>query len=196
MLNKFKEFYKNTYGMLITLSWILLIVCLIIKLFGGNWFELNSDNSKFIEFCLYVDENMWLKMILACVIYLISGYFILSCILNKKLDKKLIFIFLPIMIAKSILNWYFSVLAFILDLIILLVIPIILTKNWKRVLISFVILNALQIITLLLRNAIFGFYENSFNFNSFIIQTLYQIDYYIMIILWYLYTFKRKEIKQ
>lgn len=196
MLNKFKEFYKNTYGMLITLSWILLIICLIIKLFGGNWFELNSENSKFIEFCLYVDNNLWLKMILACVIYLISGYFILSCILNKKLDKKLILIFFPLMILKSILNWYFSVLAFILDLIILLVIPIILTKNWKRVLISFVILNALQIITLITRNVGFGFNENSFNYNYFIIQTLYQIDYYVMLILWYLYTFKRKEIKQ
>lgn len=196
MLNKFKEFYKNTYGMLITLSWILLIICLIIKLFGGNWFELNSDNNKFIEFCLYVDNNLWLKMILACVIYLISGYFILSCVLNKKLDKKLILIFFPLMILKSILNWYFSVLAFILDLIILLVIPIILTKNWKRVLISFVILNALQIITLITRNVGFGFNENSFNYNYFIIQTLYQIDYYVMLILWYLYTFKRKEIKQ
>lgn len=57
LIKKFKEFYNSTYGMLITVSWILLIVCLIIKLFGGNWFELNTENSNFIQFCLYVENK-------------------------------------------------------------------------------------------------------------------------------------------
>ena len=195
MLNKFKEFYKNTYGMLITLSWILLIVCLIIKLFGGNWFELSSENIKFVEFCLYVDNNLWLKMILACVIYLISGYFILSCILNKKLDKKLILIFFPLMILKSILNWYLSIIPFVLDLFILIGLTTIINKNIKRSVLSYLFILLLQILTLLTRNLSFGLSEFNFN-NTFVEQFLFQIDYYIMIILWYLYTFKRKEIKQ
>lgn len=195
MLNKFKEFYKNTYGMLITLSWILLIVCLIIKLFGGNWFELNSENSKFIDFCNYVDNNLWLKMILACIIYLISGYFILSCILNKKLDKKLILIFFPLMMLKSILNWYLSIIPFVLDLFILIGLTTIINKNIKRSVLSYLFILLLQILTLLTRNLSFGLSEFNFN-NTFVEQFLFQIDYYIMIILWYLYTFKRKEIKQ
>lgn len=191
IIEKFKSFYDDTYGKLITISWVLLILCLIIKLFGGNWFELNTENSKFIEFCLYVEEHNILKMSIACIIYLISGYFILSCILNKKLNIKLLMLFYPIMILKSILNWNYYILSFIIDLIILIAIPLIITKNWKRVLISFLILNALQIISILVRNVSFYFNE----LNTTVENMLYQIDYYIMIILWYSYTFKRKESK-
>lgn len=194
LISKFKDFYSNPYGMLITVSWLLLIVCLIIKLFGGNWFELGSENSKFIQFCLYVDNHMWLKMILACLIYLLSGYFIISIALKQKMNLKLICIFYPIMIIKSILNWYISIIPFILDVVILFVLPLIITKNWKRPLFCVLGVLALQIISILVRNVSFGF--GQFNYgNTFIVQFLYQIDYYIMIILWYLYTFKRKEIK-
>lgn len=197
MLNKFKEFYKNTYGMLITLSWILLIVCLIIKLFGGNWFELESQNGKFIQFCIYVDEHILLKQIFGTIIALITT-FPLYCIMLNEQKPKLwkVILLLSLLTIKCIIGWFNSTIGLILDIIILLGVITLLNKNIKRNIICFVFINALQIITLLLRNASFGFDLNCFNYNLFIVQTLYQIDYYIMIILWYLYTFKRKEIKR
>ena len=95
--DKFIEFNNDTYGMLITVSWIVLIICLVIKLFGGNWFELETENSKFIQFCIYVDNTMWLKMLLACIMNTISNYFIICLFLDKRklnLIENIVFILL------------------------------------------------------------------------------------------------------
>lgn len=191
-MNRIKEFYNDKYGMLITLSWILLIICLVIKLFGGNLFELGTDNEKFIAFCNYVDNHQWLKMILACLMFCTSGYLSLCVSLNtNKMNVKQLIIFVPLMILKSILNWYFKIIPFILDVLTLLIIPIILTKKIIRPIICVILVLLFQIITLTIRNLNVGLND----FNSFVEQSLIQIDYYLMIILYYLYNTKkiRKE---
>ena len=189
LIVKFKEFYKTTYGMLITMSWALLLICLIIKLFGGNWFELWWENDNFINFCNYVETKTWLKMSIACLVYLISGYFIISVFINRKMNLKLMAIFYPIMIIKSVVGWYNTTIAFILDLIILLGLTTYFNKNIKRNLICYALLFLLQLVSILIRNV-----SIDFNLNSTIPSLLYQIDYYIMIVLWFLYNFRRKEI--
>lgn len=187
---RIKEFTNDTYGMLIFVSWIVLIACLIIKIFGGNWFELGTENSKFIEFCTYVDETMWLKMTLACIISLISGYISLCVMLNeKRLSLKNVLIFIPLMIIKSIISWYSSIISFVLDIFIMLGLTTIRNKSFKRSILCFVIITLFQLITLFFRNISGNFTLE----NSFLIQALYQIDYYLMLLLFYLYNFKRKE---
>lgn len=194
IIEKFKSFYDNTYGKLITISWVLLILCLIIKLFGGNWFELNTENSKFIEFCLYVDNNVLLKRTVACSVSIISTIPLMCLIYNKK-DWKLkhIIIYLIVMIVKSIIGWYSTILNAIIDLFFLIIIPIVITKNWKRPIFSNVVIMILQLSTIAIRNlTTFG----TFNTNTTTIEgLLYQIDYYIMLMLLFLYNFKRKESK-
>lgn len=193
LFNSFKRFNDDKYGMLIVVSWVVLVVCLIIKLFGGNWFELNVENDKFIAFCNFVDNTMWAKMTLACMIYLFTNYFILCILIDRrKLDKKLILIFFPLMITKSIVNWYFTTIGFILDVIILIVLPIIIGRKWKRVIVGNLLVMAFQLITIGIRNISINF---NFN-NTFLEQTLIQVDYYIMIILFYLYAFKNKKRKE
>lgn len=186
---RIKEFTNDTYGMLIFVSWIVLIACLVIKIFGGNWFELGTQNSKFIEFCTYVDETMWLKMTLACIISLVSGYVSLCVMLNeKRLSLKNVLIFIPLMIIKSIISWYSSVISFVLDIFIMLGLTTIRNKSFKRSILCFVMISLLQIITILIRNISFDFNLG----NTLIEQSLIQVDYYIMLLLFYLYNFKRK----
>ena len=74
-------------------------------------------------------------------------------------------------------------------MIILIVLPLLLKrlKNWKRVLLINILIIVLQVVTMIIRNIGFG---NSFNYNLTIINSLLQIDYYIMIILCYLYNTK------
>lgn len=193
MKAKIKDFIKSPYGLLIVISWVALIICLIVKLFGGNWFELWLENAKFIKFCEFVDETIWLKMMLACGIYLISAYPIICIILNKsKLGLKEILIFAPIMITKSIMTWYFSIIAFILDIFILLGLTTIFNRKPLRNLICFMIISAFQLLTIGIRNV--SFWLGGFNLgNTFIEQFLIQIDYYLMILLFYLYNFKRNR---
>ena len=191
-MNKIKEFYNDKYGMLITLSWILLAICLVIKLLGGNWFELSTDNERFIAICTFVDEHQWLKMILACGIYIGTGYPVLCIILNEqRLSLKENLIFIPLMVIKSILGWYILWLAYILDIFIIILIPLVLRKfkNWKIVILGNVLVFLFQLILIIIRNLSGGL--NSFD--TFIEQSIIQIDYFLMIILFYLYVFKRKR---
>lgn len=185
---------KNNLKTLIITCWAVLVLCFIIKIFGGNWFELGAENIKFIQFCNFVDNNMWLKMLLAIFISLFSNYFLICVLLNKqKLNIKEIILFGILIIIKSIASWYIVWLPFILDLFILILIPLIISKfkNWKRVLLCNILVMIFQLMSLITRNVGFLFIGN-----SFIEQTLIQIDYDIMLILYYLYNIKyfvRKE---
>lgn len=184
---------KNQFGLLIKVSWVVLIICFIIKLCGGNWFEFKSENNNFINFCNFVENHNWLKMSIACIIYLISNYFIICILIDKnKLSVKQLLIWFPLMIFKSIISWYIVWLSFVLELIILVILPIIIGKKWKRVLIGNLLILSFQIINIIFRNISFYFNVS----NTIIENYLSQIDYYIMIILYYLYTFKNKIIKK
>lgn len=196
IISKFKAFYGTTYGMLITISWVVLLICLIIKLLGGNWFELGTNNEHFISFCNYVDNTQWLKMILACIIYLITTLPVLLILLNEpKLKPRNYAIFIPLMICKSVVSWYSVVISYILDFVIIILLPLILKKfkNWEMVIFGNALVFVFQCITFLIRNIgiKIGFNIN----NSFIVQTIYQVDYYLMILLFYLYYFKIKKEK-
>lgn len=176
---------------LIRASWVVLIACMLVKLFGGNYFEIATNNKNFIRICNYVDNNFYLKMILACVIYLISGYFIFCIIFKSKyLKLKYILIFAPLMIFKSILGWYYYNITYVIELIIIVIIPIIITRNWKRVIIVNLLIMAFQIISLITRNLSLV----NFNNNYFVVQTIIQVDYYIMIFIYYLYTIKNRKV--
>ena len=192
LIDKFKAFYDDKYGMLIVVSWTVLIICLIIKLFGGNWFELGVENTKFINFCNYVENTQWLKMTIACLIYLLTTYPVLCCILNKRyLNKKLTLYFISLIIVKSIVGWYSVIFAFILDFIIIILLPLVICKfkNWKRVIFGNLLIMVFQLVTIGIRNL-----SMNFNLGNTVIENyLIQVDYYIMVLLFYLYNFKRKK---
>lgn len=191
--SKITDFINNTYGLLIFVSWILLIICVVIKIFGGNWFELATNNEKFIAFCDFVDKTKWLKMIFACLICVFTTYPAICVFSNRKrLDIKFSIIVIILLIIKSILSWYIGKYTYILDIIILIIIPIIINKKILRVILGNLIVIAFQMITMFIRN-ING---NLTNLDNFLFQSLIQIDYYLMIILFYLYNLrilKRKE---
>ena len=187
---------QNSLKTLIITCWAVLVLCLVIKLLGGNWFELATENTKFIQFCEFVDNTMWLKMLLACLIYVGSTYLYLCVASNKQyLSLKETIVYIPIMIAKSILFWYFPTIATIMDICLITIIPLAFGKfrNWKRILIGFVLINIFQIMSIIIRNIGFA----NFNNNTTLISMIMQIDYYIMVMLMYLYNLyinKRKEI--
>ncbi len=175
---------------LIRASWVVLACCFVIKLFGGNWFEIVCENEHFISACEYVDNTMWLKMTLACFISVIGDYLIICILLNKKsLFIKELVIFLPMMIGKSLLSWYNYWLSFSLNILVLIIVPFFINKDWKHILITNVLVIVFQLISMFIRN----YNTIIFNKNLFVVQTIMQIDYYLMTFLYYLYTFRRKE---
>lgn len=184
---------KNKYKILIITSWIVLIICLIVKIIGLRNFDFQSDNSKFIKFCNYVDNVLWLKMIIACIICILTTYPVICVLINKKyLNIKNSLIYIPLIIASSIVGWYNQIINIIIQIIYLIIIPLIQTKgNFKRIIFVQIIIMLFQIISLVIRNINI----TNFNDNNCMISLMFQIDYYIMILLLYLYNFKeRKEV--
>lgn len=193
--NALREFYNDKYGTLIIVSWVALILCCIVKIFGGNLFELWWDNPNFIAFCEYVENTTILKMTIACLIYLITTYPVICILLNEnKLKLKRIIMFLPIMIFKSFISWYNVALSMILDFIIIILLPLILCKfkNWKKVIFGNILIMIFQLITITMRNI-----SLDFNIGNTVIENyLIQIDYYLMVLLFYLYYFKNDKKKK
>ena len=65
---------------MITLCWILLAVCFVIKLFGGNFFAFIGE-SKVAE---YIANNLWLFSIVQFIFYFFGTYFVFSATYKDK----------------------------------------------------------------------------------------------------------------
>lgn len=174
---------------LIISCWAVLIGCFIIKLLGGDWFNIISNNQNFINICNYLD-NSWIKYIVSTSVYVPSSYLIYLCLTKQKLfnDWWVMIILIPASYCKMNITF----MGWIIDIFVWLILPLIKGKfkNWLWVISGIILIIAFQFISLLTR---------SININltneTSLIALILQIDYYIMIILYYLYIqlYKRKE---
>jgi hypothetical protein len=171
---------------------VVLIICFLIKILGGNWFELAVENEKFVLFCDFIDNTPDLKILLTSVIYCISTYFVVCAIVGKnKLPVNQSVILIIYMLIRAIISWYYEWIAFAMDFILIPGITTLIGKSFKRSVIGFLLLNAFQIISLVTRNINI----NSFNNQSYVFMLLLQIDYYIMIFMYYLYSIRKKGVE-
>jgi len=187
---------KNPLRVLIITCWILLIVCMLIKVSGFNIFEPDTDNTKFIEFCEYIDSVFVLKVIIASIFSLFLNTLTILAILGQKFYTKCqIFIFVPLIISTSIISWYSNIVYIILNILYFLLPIIWLKKRWYRVIIGFGLILTFQFISIITRNL----HQNILNNETTLVSIIMQVDSIIMIILYYLYSnyleLKRKEHK-
>lgn len=178
---------KNKYKTLITSCWVVLIICFLIKLFGWNWFEIICEHPKFVSICNWLDGN-WTKYLIMTLMYIPLSYIPYLIMVDKKIGKDwwIILLILPC----SILKVFAPIIAVIIDISVLIIIPLIMNKfkNWKKVIIVNVLMVVFQLISLFTKNL--GYYMPS---DNIIISLIFSIDYYMMTILYYLYS--RKELK-
>lgn len=187
---------KDKYRILIITCWTLLIVYSIIKIFGGNYFELMSSSDNFISFSAYVDSNIWLKRTIACINTIITGYFVLCAVLRQKCLKWYhTLIFVAISVTKSLLQWGYQVVGYILDIVGMIIFPIIINTKDKwlerisRPIIGSILLILFQILSMFLANiALF-----KFNAVGTLEALLYSLEVYFCIMLYYFYSNNRKE---
>ena len=48
----------------IIVCWVALAICFVIKLFGGNFFQIICENETFIAICEFCDNNWWASYII------------------------------------------------------------------------------------------------------------------------------------
>lgn len=176
---------KDKYKVLIISCWVLLILALVAKLAGANIFYPKTDNSNFIKVCNYIDNNLWLKYLVNCIMSLVLNSFTILAILGRRFYNKIQFIiYIPLIIAMSLTSWNLKVVNIILSISYYLVAIIWLRKRWYRALIGLALTLIFQVISLLAKNI------GSWNLNteSSLIVIIMEIDSLIMIILYYLYS--------
>lgn len=180
----------------IIICWIMLIVCFIIKLVGGNWFEIICDNKHFINVCSYIDNHLVLKYIIAFITYLLSSYFIiLACSLLPKPNWKQIIIVFSALTFVWASQFILPIIKNILEVINTFALPIILNsfkrisletrpikKTWYLGIIGCILIFVFQLLSLITRNIGIKYIDN-----STLISIILMLDYYIMIMLYFLY---------
>lgn len=171
----------------ILICWVSLLACMLIKLFGGNYFEIISKSEIFVGICEWIDGK-FIKEIIR-FIFLNLSYFLYVCsICKRNLTLKEFAICEIFIIIDTIAKYTNSNLGFVADCLMLFISPLIISKfKWKHTIIGFLLINAFQLISLFTRNIELGILEN-----TMLIEIILQVDYYIMLVLYYLYSVKLK----
>ena len=174
--------YKTT----LIISVIVILVAFIMKLCGCSNFDIPIiDNA--------INNNLIIKYICYGLLYTLHSIIVIILIIKRKLSFKeivlLIIIFMIIYLINGFLNLGF--IKFILEIIALIIPSYIMTKNKKipiEVLIMSILNICYQLISMLTKNLTVGIYKETFTTNL-----IFQIDYYMLLIISVLYFLKKGE---
>lgn len=181
----------------IILCWIMLIVCFIIKLFGGNWFEIICNNEHFIRIGKYIDEHLILKYCIAFPFYIVPAYFVLStCCLLVKPNWKQVLAILCLSTSVWFTQFISQEVKTICEIAMFVVIPYIMIllsndrSNWKEQIkrtwyggiLACTLYITFQVLSFVTRNIGIVIVDD-----NILITIILMIDYYIMIALYCLY---------
>ena len=176
---------------MIIICWVILLVCFIIKIFGGNFFNIVCTNKKFANICAYVDKAVWLQYIIGCIsTFLLHSMYLLA--ISKKLwfsKRDLLFVIPSILIGVG-LRLINNILGYFVDIWQYFVLPLFIDNKFhknvyvRRILLGFALTFIFQLISLLVKNIGVKIVTDE----PFLIALIYFVDIYIMVIMYYLYS--------
>ena len=180
----------------IIISWITLALCFVVKIFGGNFFEIMCDNPNYKALCEYADSHFWLKYVIAMLSsFFCQTFYCLSIVQRYKFKKWELITTILCVIVSCYVKLRVQQFSFIFDIILLAVLPcLFLGKQYKKywqIPIAFVLTTLFQVVSLVVKNV--GFVNVA---DTYFIGLIYSIDVYIMCILYYLYRNSKKENNQ
>lgn len=193
-----KDNYKQiVLKRMIILCWILLAVCFVVKIFGGNFFNIVCQNKRFIKACEFVDKNVWLQYIIGCISTLFLQTLYLLAI-SKHLwftRKREVVIVVTTMMLGVGLRLISNIFGYIIDIYQYLIMPFLIKDKYhfnvktRRVILAFCLTFIFQLVSLLVKNIGIKIITD----DLFLIVIIYFIDVYIMTTLYYLYSNIKKE---
>lgn len=179
---------KKYLHRVIIACWIALIVCLIIKLFGANIFEIVCKNDTFNTVCNYADTHIWANYLISVLYCFVSLYFFTLAILQERKFKawQLSIVIITVLIGTAVKIWNATV-GFVFDVWQFIGMPMLfLGKRWKsywKILVANIFLIGFQLISMFVKNIKVGTILG----DSVLVGTIFSIDIVIMIVLYYGY---------
>lgn len=179
---------KDKYLVLTITCWVLLSICIILKLFGAAMFAASSNNETFINFCNYI-QNSFLFYIVTPLFNITSTCIFLMAVLKvKKPDWRWLTPYIAYAILKTIFYKY-NILFFILDILVIIIIPLLVDYHkWLRIIICVIINLSFQLVSMFLKLDHYKMFDD-----NLVVGIILSIDYYIMLILMWLYSIDKKK---
>lgn len=180
---------------IIGLCWFSLILCMVVKLFGGNYFEIASKNENFINVCNWIETN-FISTVIMYGFYCLSYYLIISIFSGNCIKGKNKIILIIVALFLCIIKGHSNIIGFVIETISMILLPLFMSKGKKskiiiNCVISYAVINVFQLLSLFIRNI-----DAQLVNANFCISLLFQVDYYIMLILYYLYSVKLRGEKK
>ena len=179
----------------IIISWASLAFCFIIKIFGGNFFEIICENHNYKALCDYADTHFWLKYLIGIISSMVCQTFFMLAILQKyKFNRKELVITIISVLICCLLKLFNLNYFIVADVWLSFILPAILlgkpSKKYFSIIIAFILNIGFQALSLFIKNI--GFVNVG---DTLFIGLIYSIDAYIMLLLYYLYRNYVKEQK-
>jgi hypothetical protein len=184
----------NYLKRVIIVSWIALAFCFVIKIFGGNLFEIACANENFIAVCDYADNHLWAYFLIGATHCFISLYFYMLAILQQLSFKKhqLVVVTITVIVGSCIKIWNSNA-GWVFDIWQMFIMPALFLKtNFKkyfRIVLGAAFLILFQFISMITKNIALDGMTN----DGTLVNVIYSIDVFIMSILYYLYSNQLKK---
>lgn len=192
-----KDYTSKVFKRVLILCWLTLAICFIIKIFGGNFFNVICNNDEFINFCNFIQNSFW---------YYVVGFlsnFIITIILwssmcggVKPKAKEILICFAVILglyALQVLANIYNSLMAAMcFSVLKFIILPFVLFKaSIKRIVFVNIFDLGMQVISAFVKNIsiVKTIYDNV------LITLIFAIDYYIMLIILWLYLYQKRSNK-
>lgn len=178
----------------INICWVLLAICFVVKIFGGNFFDIVCNNEKFVEFCSYVDNHLWCKFLIGSITSSFTSLlFYLAMCRTKKYSLKYILFIIFECIFFVALKLQCQELNFLYNIVQCFIIPLFLPRGKKAIVVNWFvryliygnILNiGFQAISLFVKSVPVTLAISK----SYFVLSILSIDVIIMLALYYLYS--------
>lgn len=176
----------------IILCWVILLACFVVKLFGGNFFNVVCNNNAFIKVCQWIDKTPILFYTVQGLAYIFGTYlFILGGSKNSNSTKsKIILLLITVLLyaLKRLLLFVNPYIATTVEALVIIITPIIFKTKWWKSILLYGLMNVFALISTFTKN-IGGLIIPDYSLLGLIML----IDYYIMIVLFYLYSIHLKR---
>lgn len=182
------------YRRALIICWAILVSCWVIKMFGGNFFNIACSNERVIAICNWLDTS-WLKYVIFYLLYIASSYLLIIITdggfrFTKMAIVKTIITFSTIWIMKLLIDINIIKINInfidIADIILLVVILYLFTKRPVRSIISVVLYFVFILLSTITKNV--GM-SQILTDNSLVLF-IFGIDNYILLVIASIYSKK------
>lgn len=163
---------------------LMLIICIGFKLFGANWFDLETNIPILNKLNNLIINNEILSFIYSFILTFISSILMIGIVTKVENNKAIILTSLLVLIAMFSDKYInIPIICVMIDIVTLYIICLILNKHCTLNFIICCIINIVyQLLSIMLRNIYIDI-----NYYNVVILTLMNIDYYMLLAITYLY---------